>query len=204
MDIPQAAISFLTGYVQIYGLLAVFIFMALESALIPIPSEITMPFAGFLASRNLLNFWEVVFVGALANLVGSLIAYYLGYFKGEAWTIKFIKRWGHLILIKEDEFVRAKKWLNNFGLQVAFFSRLMPVVRTYISLPSGISKVNVYKFSIFTFLGSLIWSYVLTFLGLKLGENWASIEPYFRSFQIIIVVSFIVLIGLFIWRKSRK
>ena len=177
----------LTHLITEFGYISVFVLMTAESALIPIPSEITMPFAGFMAGRGLLNFWVVSFVGAFANLFGSLLAYWLGQYKGEKWTRFAIKKWGKWLLIKESEFDRAKKWFVDYGQWIALGSRLLPVVRTFISLPAGIAKMNIYVFSIYTFIGSLIWSVFLAYLGLKLGQNWMSIEPYFRQFQFVIV-----------------
>jgi len=180
-------VEILTALIAKYGLLAVFMLMTAESALIPIPSEVTMPFAGFMAGRGILNFWLAVTVGAFANMTGSLLAYWLGYTKGEIWVRLAIKKWGKWLLIKETEFDRAKKWFHNYGQWVAFGSRLLPVVRTFISLPAGISKMNLPLFSILTFIGSFVWSAFLAYLGLKLGQNWIAIEPYFRKFQFLIV-----------------
>lgn len=188
----------LTQLIQSNGYLAVFILMTAESALIPIPSEITMPFAGFLAGRGFMNFWIAVFVGAFANLVGSWIAYYLGYYKGEVWVKFAIKKWGKWLLMKESEYEKAKDWFVKYGQAVAFTSRLLPVVRTFISLPAGIARMNIYKFSVFTFLGSFIWSLFLAWLGLKLGENWLAIEPYFRKFQFLIIGLFIAGVAFYI------
>lgn len=183
----EIMVNILTNLIENHGLIAVFILMTAESALIPIPSEVTMPFAGFLSGRGVLNFWTVVSVGALANLVGSLFAYSLGYFKGEEWTRGAIKKWGRWLLIKESEFDRAKNWFHSYGQWVAFGSRLLPVVRTFVSLPAGIAKMNLPLFSALTFIGSFIWSAFLAFLGLKLGQNWHIIEPYFRRLQVLIV-----------------
>lgn len=175
--------------------------MALESALIPIPSEVTMPFAGFLVQQGKLNFWLVVFVGAFANLFGSLLAFALGYYLEEHVILKLIDKYGKYILVNRHEYDRSVKWLKKYGDSVAFFSRILPAVRTFISLPSGLSEMNVLKFSIFTFLGSLIWSALLTYFGVYLGGEWQSIEPYFRQFQILIVVMFVLLV---IWYLNHK
>jgi len=184
--------NYLLSFIESSGLFAVFVLMTAESALIPIPSEVTMPFAGFLAGRGLMNFWLAVTTGAFANLVGSLLAYALGAYKGEEWVRTFIKKWGKYLLIKESEFDRAKKWFLDYGQWVAFGSRLLPVVRTFISLPAGIAKMNLPLFSFFTFIGSFIWSAFLAYLGLKLGQNWQAIEPYFRKFQFFIIGLFIL------------
>lgn len=194
----------LTNLIENYGLLAVFILMTAESALIPIPSEITMPFAGFLSGRGILDFWLVVFVGALANLIGSLIAYWLGYLKGEDWTRLAIRKWGKWLLIKESEFDLAKKWFQKYGQLITFSSRLLPVVRTFISLPAGIAKMNLTLFSVLTFIGSFLWSAFLAYLGLKLGQNWQAIEPYFRKFQFLIVGAGIIAIIAYIRTHIRR
>lgn len=180
-------VEILTALIAKYGLIGIFVLMTAESALIPIPSEVTMPFAGFMAGRGLLNFWSIVIVGAFANLTGSVLAYWLGFYKGEKWVRVAIKKWGKWIFIKESEFDRAKKWFHDYGQWVAFGSRLLPVVRTFISLPAGIAKMNFTLFSIFTFIGSFIWSGILTYLGFKLGQNWMFIEPFFRKFQVLIL-----------------
>jgi membrane protein DedA with SNARE-associated domain len=194
----------LTNLIEGYGLLAVFVLMAAESALIPIPSEITMPFAGFMAGRGVMDFWAIVFVGAFANLVGSLLAYWLGYAKGEEWLRIVIKKWGKWLLIKESEFDKALKWFHTKGQWVSFGSRMLPVVRTFISLPAGIAKMNVPLFGLLTFLGSFIWSAFLTYLGLKMGLNWLAIEPYFRKFQFLIVGLILAGAVFYVWSHFKK
>lgn len=197
-------IGTLTNLIEHYGLLAVFILMTAESALIPIPSEVTMPFAGFLAGRGFMSFWAAVSVGASANLAGSLLAYWLGFAKGEEWVRGAIGRWGKWLLIKESEFDRAKKWFHDYGQWVAFGSRLLPVVRTFISLPAGIARMNLPLFSLLTFIGSFIWSSFLAYLGLKLGQNWLGIEPYFRKFQVLIVGLGISAVAYYIWSHIKR
>ena len=186
--ITEFFVTNLTALITNYGLLAVFLLMTAESALIPIPSEITMPFAGFLAGRGVFDFWTVVAVGAAGNLVGSLLAYWLGYKKGEDWVRLAIRKWGKWLLIRESEYDKSKAWYQKYGQGITFASRLLPIVRTFISLPAGIARMNLTLFSALTFIGSLFWSAVLAYVGLKLGENWLSIEPYFRKFQFVIVV----------------
>lgn len=184
-----------TGYGGIFGL------MFLESLLLPIPSEVTMPFAGFLAQQGQLNFWAVAFVGAFANLLGSLIAYAIGYFLEATVILNFIKKYGKFILISEHEYTKALLWFQKYGNPIAFFSRLLPAVRTFISLPAGLSGMNIWKFSLYTFLGSLLWSTFLTWIGFYLGSKWNSCEPYFRKFQLVIIV---VLIFAVLWFINHK
>lgn len=199
-QITQIVVNELTKLIESNGYLAITILMTAESALIPIPSEVTMPFAGFMSGLGTLNFWTVVFLGALGNLTGSLMAYYLGYYKGEEWILIFIKKWGKYLLIREEEYYKSKEWFINYGQGITFVSRLLPVVRTFISLPAGIAKMEIIPFSILTFLGSFIWSLFLAWLGLKLGQNWLVIEPYFRQFQILIVG---VILAFVFWYVAR-
>ena len=202
-QITHFFVSELTKLIESNGYLAVTVLMTAESALIPIPSEVTMPFAGFMSGLGTLNFWTVVFLGALGNLIGSLMAYYLGYYKGEEWILIFIRKWGKYLLIREEEYYKSKKWFINYGQGITFVSRLLPVVRTFISLPAGIARMEIIPFSILTFLGSFIWSLFLAWLGLKLGQNWLAIEPYFRQFQILIVGVFLVLVFWYVARHFR-
>lgn len=194
----------ITNSISTLGYPAVFILMTLESALIPIPSEITMPFAGFLVGLGKLNFWVVVFIGAVANLTGSLGAYALGFWGQEKFVKNLIRKYGKFLLITYDEVETAERWFRKRGELIAFSSRLLPVVRTFISLPAGFSQMNLFKFSIYSFAGALIWTTFLTYLGVILGENWQILEVYFRKFDIAIVIGGIVLVGIYIWYKIRK
>jgi membrane protein DedA with SNARE-associated domain len=197
-------ISLITSFIAKNAYLSVFVLMTAESALIPIPSEVTMPFAGFLAGRGIVAFWPAVLLGTTGNLLGSIFAYLLGLKMGEAWIRETIKKWGKLLLLKEQDFDKAKNWFVKYGQLVIFFSRLLPVVRTFISLPAGIAGMNFGKFSLLTFGGSLIWSTLLCWMGLKLGQNWQAIEPVFRKFQIIITVGFIGLVAVYLYKHLRK
>ena len=193
--------TLIISLIQSSGYLGIFILMTLESMLLPIPSEVTMPFGGFLAQQGHLNFWGVVFVGAIGNLAGSLIAYALGYYLEETVILNLVKKYGKFILITEHEYLRGVHWMKKYGNPIAFFSRLLPAVRTFISLPAGLSEMNIWKFSFYTFLGSLLWSTVLTWIGFYLGKNWNAWEPYFKKFQLVIVAVFIVSI---LWYVNHK
>ena len=202
--VTEFFVTNLTTLISTYGLLAVFILMTAESALIPIPSEITMPFAGFMAGMGVFDFWTAVAVGALGNLVGSLLAYWLGYAKGEEWVRFAIRRWGKWLLIREHEYDKSKAWYQKYGQGITFASRLLPIVRTFISLPAGIARMNLPLFSLLTFIGSFLWSAVLAYVGLKLGQNWLSIEPYFRKFQFVIVGLGALAVGLYIYTHIKR
>jgi membrane protein DedA with SNARE-associated domain len=182
-----AVSAFTLSAIEKTGYIGVFFLMALESANIPIPSEIIMPFSGFLVSSEVFSFWPVVLIGALGNLAGSLFSYWLGYL---ARNKVFLWNSGKKI---SAEIERAQKWTEKFGDWAAFLSRLLPIVRTFISFPLGVLKVkSLWRFSAFTFAGSFVWSAFLTWLGLKLGENWESMEVWFRKFDYAILALIII------------
>lgn len=186
------------------GYLGIFILMLAESALIPIPSEVTMPFSGYLVTVGRFNLWLVIFTGAFANLVGSIAAYLLGYWGQEHVVRKLIKNYGKYLLISEEEFDKSGGWFRKHGEKIVFFSRILPVVRTFISLPAGIAQMNFTKFCWLTFFGSLIWSIFLTYVGFVLGKNWNSIEVYYRKFEILIFVISMTVAVYYIWYKYKK
>lgn len=178
--------------------------MAIESALIPLPSEVTMPFSGSLVSLGKFELIWVATAGALGNLLGSLIAYALGYWGQENVVRVVIRKYGKYVLISEHEFERAEKWFLKYGEIIVFSSRLMPVIRTFISLPAGIAKMNLTKFVIYTTIGSFLWSLLLAFIGMKLGQNWQILEVYFRRFDVLIVFVLILTAIFYAFHKYRQ
>lgn len=197
----EALAGIIIHLIQNLGYGGIFVLMTLESALLPIPSEVTMPFAGFLAHAGRLNFWYVVMAGTMGNLIGSLGAYAIGFFLEESVILNLVKKYGKFILVSEHEYLRAVRWFAKYGNPIAFFSRLLPAVRTFISLPAGLAEMNIWKFSFYTFLGSLIWSTFLTWVGFYLGSQWNSLEPYFRKFQLVIVA--LLIVGV-LWYVNHK
>lgn len=204
MGVTNVLVNHLTGFISSYGYIAVFILMTAESALIPIPSEVTMTFAGFLCGIGVINIWLVILIGTLGNLSGSLLSFWLGRAMGEGWIRSAIRKWGKWFLIHEDDFNTALKWFEKYGQGITFGSRLLPIVRTFISLPAGISEMDLSLFTVFTFLGSLIWTAVLAYLGLKLGQNWTAVEPFFRKFQFVIIGLIVLALALYIYRHIKK
>ena len=201
----NSVLEFLSGIIihliQTTGYAGVFLLMTVESALIPFPSEVTMPFAGFLASRNELSLPLIILAGAFGNLVGSWIAYALGYFLEETVIISLINKYGKFILVTQHEYQKSREWFNKYGGGIAFFSRLLPGVRTFISLPAGLSEMNLWKFSLYTFFGSLLWSAFLAYIGFTLGENWHSLEAYYRKFELAIAAACIIAV---LWYINHK
>ena len=187
------------GTIDVLGYPGVFFLMLVESCGIPMPSEIIMPFSGFLVAVGKMNFWAVSFVGAFANLAGSLIAYWIGLKGGRA----LIEKWGKYILISKCDLDLADRWFMRFGNWTVFFGRLLPVVRTYISFPAGIAKMEMKRFSLYTFAGDLPWSILFTWLGVKMGDNWEQIREKLHNFDLAIVVLIIIGIAWYIWRHIK-
>lgn len=178
--------------------------MAIESALIPLPSEIIMPFSGFLVSTGRFDFFLVGISGALGNVLGSLLAYSLGYYGKDKVVHKFIRNWGKWILISEGELENAEKLLNKYKDAVVLLSRVLPGIRTVISLPCGIARLPLKRFIVLTFLGSLIWSYLLAWIGFILGQNWQTLGPYFHKADAAIAGIAILAIVWYTYHKLKK
>lgn len=191
--------SFIVNFISTSGYFGVTVLMALESACIPIPSEIIMPFSGFLVWEARFNLIPVVLWGTLGNLLGSIIAYFVGFYGGRP----LIEKYGKYVLISRDDLALAQKWFEKYGSWSVFFSRLLPVVRTFISLPAGIARMPFWKFCFYTFLGSLPWAFVLTYAGLVSGKNWSLLEGYFKKFDWVIGILIVLGIGWVVYKKLK-
>ena len=191
--------DFIIGTISASGYSGIAILMAVESACIPLPSEIIMPFAGFLTLSGKLYFLWVVLAGAAGNLVGSIIAYFIGVFGGRP----FIEKYGKHVLLGKDELDRSEKFFNRYGGISVFFARILPIMRTFISLPAGISRMPFLKFCAYTFIGSFFWSGLLAYIGVFLGENWKGIEVYFRKLDWLVAGLLIIVILYFVYKKFQ-
>jgi len=180
------------------GYVGVLLLSTLESMNIPIPSEVILPFSGFLASQSIFGFWWVVLAGTMGNVLGSLISYYIGYLVRGRRTMRRSER-------VQAEIARAHVWMDKYGDWAILISRMLPVVRTFISFPLGVIKVHsVWRFTWLTFVGAFIWSYVLAKIGFVLGENWQSIELYYRKFDYAIVALILLGFGWWVWDHFRR
>ncbi|MFA5742544.1 MAG: DedA family protein [Candidatus Paceibacterota bacterium] len=182
--------SYIVSGISFSGYWGVWFFMALESACLPVPSEIIMPFAGYLVWTGKFSFWPVVIWGTIGNLAGSMAAYAVGYYGGRPFTEKY----GKYILLSHHDLDMADKWFSKYGNPSIFFSRLLPVIRTFISLPAGIARMPFKKFCFYTTVGSLPFSILLTWAGLALGQNWANLKVYLRNLDWLIII-FVLLAG---------
>ncbi|MFZ5651449.1 MAG: DedA family protein [Bacillota bacterium] len=191
--------SAVTGRIAAMGYWGVAIGMAIESANIPLPSEIILPFGGYLVSAGKLDFFWTAMAGTIGGTVGSILSYMLGIFGGRP----FLQRYGRYIGITEKRLAMADNWFYRYGEATVFFTRLMPVIRTFISLPAGISGMNFPRFVMYTFLGSLPWCFFLTYLGMKMGEHWQELKPWFHRADVLVAVIIAVTV-LYLWRKKRR
>ncbi|QGP92757.1 putative membrane protein [Neomoorella glycerini] len=189
----------ITTAIASLGYTGIAIGMAIESACIPLPSEIILPFGGYLVSTGQLSFWGTVLAGTFGGTIGSIIAYLVGLRGGRP----FLKKYGRYVFFSEKEFAAAEKWFQRYGEATVFFTRLMPVIRTFISLPAGIAAMPFGRFVIYTFLGSLPWSILLVYIGRQLGANWEALGPLFHRFDVVIVAGIILLVFLY-WRRHRN
>lgn len=188
--------------IETLGYLGVFIGMTIESACIPLPSEVIMPFAGFAVYDGKMSLWGITLVGALGNLFGSLIAYFVGLKGGRP----FLEKYGKYVLISKSRLDMANQWFDRYGHEAVLISRVLPLIRTFISLPAGIAEMDLKKFVLYTFLGSLPWCFVLGYIGVQLGPNWEIIESYFHILDVIVVIGIITFIGYLTykyWYKKR-
>lgn len=174
--------------ISLWGYIAIIIGMALESACIPVPSEIIFGFAGYLVYTGQLDFTMTVIAGVIGGLLGSVIAYLVGYYGGQP----FIAQYGRYIFLSQRHVDTAQKWFDRYGIKATFFSRMLPVVRTFISLPAGFAHVHFGKFIIYTLLGSIPWTILLIYAGMLLGENWQMLHDIGQK------AGFAVAIGLFL------
>ncbi len=200
--------TFITNMYVTLGLAGIVVAMALESCCIPLPSEIVMPLAGVMFVEGKLlagvNFWLglllLALAGAIGCLIGSIAAYGIGYTGGRPLMLKY----GRYVLISQHDADMADRFFQKWGSATAFFSRLLPIVRTYISLPAGITKMPLVKFCVYTFLGSFPWCFLLAYVGTVVGSNLAVLTPIFRSFEVVIIIALVILLALYIWRHLRN
>jgi membrane protein DedA with SNARE-associated domain len=188
--------------IQTLGYWGVFIGMTLESACIPLPSEIIMPFSGYVVWQGNTNMTllGITLVGAVANLFGSLIAYFVGLKGGRP----LLEKYGKYVLITHSKLELADQWFEKYGYEAVFISRVLPGIRTFISLPAGIAHMDIKKFIIYTFLGSLPWCFALGYIGVLLGPQWELIKSYFHILDLLVAIGFVVFIAYIIYKYKYK
>ncbi|MDQ2964643.1 MAG: DedA family protein [Chloroflexota bacterium] len=202
--IDDFVIPFLNNLYGAAGYIGVMVAMTIESAMIPLPSELILPYAGFLVSdlsqiepltKGPWNYWIVVVVATIGNTIGSLIAYAIGAWGGRP----FLERYGKYLLIRQHEIELADRFFQRYGNATAFFSRLLPIVRTFISFPAGVARMPLVPFVVYSTAGAFLWSMLLVFAGQQLGARWVDIRHALEPFDLAIAVAVVALFAIFLW-----
>lgn len=199
-DLILALTNFIISTIDQLGYFGVVLLMAIESAAIPLPSEVIMPFSGFLVEGGRFTLFGLAMAGAVGSIVGSIVTYALGYYGGRPLILKY----GRYVLITEHDLALTESFFQRFGRFSVLIGRMLPIVRTFISIPAGIGKVAFWPFVIYAFIGSFIWSYFLAWLGLRLGEDWHTLETYFRKFDLAIGIVIAAVIIYWIRRHIKQ
>ncbi|MFH1825588.1 MAG: DedA family protein [Candidatus Firestonebacteria bacterium] len=192
--------GFIIAVISTLGYWGIILSMAIESACIPLPSEIIMPFSGYLVWTGKFTLFGISLAGAIGCVLGSVVTYYIGVLGGRP----LLEKYGKYVLISHHDLEVADKFFAKYGDSAIFISRLLPVVRTFISLPAGIVKMNFVKFFIYSLVGSFIWCLFLGWIGLKLGEHWNTLGIYFHKFDIVIGIIIVIGIVLYLYRHLSK
>lgn len=200
MGLVEFMILWVVSIISNLGYFGLVILMALESMVFPLPSELVMPFAGFLIYEGKFTFWGVVAFSTLGTVLGSLISYAIGSYIGEP----FFEKYGKYFLLNKHHLDATHKFFQKHGEKTIFISRFIPVIRHLISIPAGMSKMNIWKFTFYTALGGAMWNAFLAYLGIKLGERWELVHEYSSILDIVVIAIIVVLFAWFIFSMVKK
>ena len=198
--ILEALASFVIFVISMMGLPGIVLLMAIESACIPLPSEVIMPFSGYLVFLGKYSLWSVGLAGAIGCVVGSVPAYYLGMYGGRP----LIEKYGKYILMSRHDLDMADRWFERHGEATVFFARLLPVIRTFIAFPAGVARMEMKRFIAYTFAGSLPWCLGLAYVGMVMGERWPVLREYFHKFDLLIGAAIVAGIVWYVRRHLRN
>lgn len=192
--------TWIIGIISSMGYGGIILLMGIESACIPLPSEVIMPFAGYLVFKGEMTLFGAAFAGAIGCVLGSIPAYYLGKFGGRP----LVEKYGKWVLISPKDLDFADRAFARYGEVIIFIGRLLPAVRTFIAFPAGVSGMNMGRFVIYTFFGSLLWCWVLAWLGFKMGANWESLKVYFHEFHYVIAAAGLIFMVWYVRRHFKQ
>jgi membrane protein DedA with SNARE-associated domain len=206
--IDAFVLPFIDALYSRFGYVGVVIAMTIESAAIPLPSELILPFAGWSVSRGLVepltnspwNYWGAVVAGVVGNTAGSLLSYAIGAYGGRP----LVARYGRYVLISAHDLELAERWFAKYGEATVFFSRMLPIVRTFISVPAGIARMPLWRFLLFSILGAIPWVMLLVWGGLVLGDHWHDLKQQLKGLDYLVAAAILAAVGLFIWRHVRR
>ena len=188
------------GVIESTGYLGIFVLMALESMVAPVPSELVMPFAGFLVADGKLNLWAVVVVSTLASITGSLISYFIAYFGGK----EFVHKFGRFVLLDKEELDATERWFQKRGTVTILISRFIPVIRHLISIPAGLARMDLKKFILFTAIGATAWNTILLCVGMQLRERWELVHQYSKQLDVLVVLLILAAVAYFVLKHIKK
>lgn len=194
------------NFMNQFGYIGVFLLIAIENIFPPIPSEVILTFGGYMTTYSKLNVPLVILFSTLGSIVGAIALYYIGKILNKERLIKIVSgKLGKILFLKKEDIEKADSWFDNKGYKSVFFCRFVPIVRSLISIPAGMSEMNMPKFLIYTTIGSLIWNSVLVILGSIVGENWNSIVSIFDTYSnIALIILIILFFGFIIWFYKKK
>jgi membrane protein DedA with SNARE-associated domain len=201
-------LPFLESLYERFGYIGVVIAMTIESCAVPLPSELILPFAGWSVSRGLIepltsspwSYWAAVLAGVLGNTLGSLASYAIGAYGGRP----LIERYGKYVLISPHDLELAERWFARFGEATVFFSRMLPIVRTFISVPAGIARMPLWRFTLFSILGAVPWVMLLVWGGMQLGDHWLELKQSLKGLDYLVAAAIVAAVGIFVWRHVRR
>jgi len=206
--IDAFVLPFIVSLYSRFGYIGVVIAMTIESAAIPLPSELILPFAGWSVSRGVAepltsapwNYWGAVLAGVAGNTIGSLLSYAIGVYGGRP----LVERYGRYVLISANDLGVAERWFARHGEVTVFFSRMLPIVRTFISVPAGVARMPVWRFTLFSVLGAIPWVMLLVWGGMVLGDHWLDLKQSLKGLDYLVAAAIVAGVGLFIWRHLKK
>jgi len=201
-------LPFLESLYERFGYVGVVIAMTIESCAIPLPSELILPFAGWSVSRGLIepltsspwSYWGAVLAGVLGNTLGSLASYAIGAYGGRP----LVERYGKYVLISAHDLELAERHFARFGEVTVFFSRMLPIVRTFISVPAGIARMPLWRFTLFSILGTVPWVMLLVWGGMQLGDHWLELKQSLKGLDYLVAAAIVAAVGVFVWRHVRR
>lgn len=192
--------SFIVQVIGSTGYAGIFVLMAIEGSFIPLPSEIILPFSGFLASEGRFSIWMIAFVGAVGNIVGTLFTYAIARYLG----LPFLVKYGRYVLVSRHDIEMAHRLFEKYGVAIIFISRMIPGIRGFLPIPAGIAKMRLVPFVLFVFVGSFFWSLLLTYIGFVIGEHWEIFGRYAHDAGTLLVFLMFIAVGWWLRRQFRQ
>lgn len=186
------------------GYFGLALLVAVENVFPPIPSEIILPLAGFNSSMGTMNVFLAILFATIGSVVGALILYWIGYAFGEERVRYIVKRWGKWLGFKESDVDKADEWFDRYGGYAVLVCRVVPIVRSLISIPAGLRKMPMLSFMLFTTIGSLTWNTILVYAGYLLGDNWEYVEEYVGVLQYVVIAAVLIIVGWWVWARMIK